>query len=139
MAIARDRHYHRPPDYLVIEPEDTSGRTVNLQQTNTNGYKFQGDAKELREAELHVASWGEEGKFYDPNPEYQNKIKELFSKYRYRLDTNFAKIDRIEHREIERFKNEILDKKIHGHHIKTWAKLVGNRRQDILNLIKELI
>ena len=139
VALARDRHYHSPPDYLVIEPEDTSNRTANLQQTNTNGYKFQGDAKELRKAELHVASWGEEGKFYDPNSEYQDKVKELLGKYRYRLDTNFAKIDRIEHREIERFKSEILDKKIHGHNIKTWAKLVGNRRQDTLYLIKELI
>lgn len=38
VAEARDLHYHRPPDYLVFEPEDTSERTVNLQQTNTNGY-----------------------------------------------------------------------------------------------------
>ena len=38
VAEARDRHYHRPPDYLVFEPEDTKERTANLQQTNTNGY-----------------------------------------------------------------------------------------------------
>ena len=38
VAEARDAHYHRPPDYLVFEPEDTSNRTSNLQQTNTNGY-----------------------------------------------------------------------------------------------------
>ena len=37
VAQARDLHYHRPPDYLVFEPEDTSDRTSNLQQTNTNG------------------------------------------------------------------------------------------------------
>jgi hypothetical protein len=42
VAKARDDHYHKPPDYLVLEPEDTKARTRNLQQTNTNGYKFQG-------------------------------------------------------------------------------------------------
>lgn len=41
LALARDTHYHNPPDYLVVEPEDTTTRTANLQQTNTNGYKFQ--------------------------------------------------------------------------------------------------
>lgn len=50
LAIARDNHYHNPPNYLVVEPEDTSTRTANLQQTNTNGYKFQGTPKELAEA-----------------------------------------------------------------------------------------
>ncbi len=39
IAEARDQHYHKPPDYLVVEPEDTSRRTKNLRQTNTNGYK----------------------------------------------------------------------------------------------------
>ena len=37
VAEARDKHYHNPPDYLVMEPEDTTARTRNLQQTNTNG------------------------------------------------------------------------------------------------------
>jgi len=41
VAHARDTHYHNPPDYLVLEPEDTTERTRNLQQTNTNGYKLQ--------------------------------------------------------------------------------------------------
>ena len=43
VAEARDSHYHNPPDYLVLEPEDTSKRTRNLQQTNTNGHKWQHD------------------------------------------------------------------------------------------------
>jgi hypothetical protein len=41
VARARDTHYYRPPGYLVLEPEDTSARTRNLRQTNTNGYKIQ--------------------------------------------------------------------------------------------------
>ena len=43
-------HYHKPPDYLVFEPEDTSERTANLQQTNTNGYKLQQDKCSLSAA-----------------------------------------------------------------------------------------
>src|ERR1017187_2752672 len=47
VAAARDNHYHNPPDYLVLEPEDTTARTRNLQQTNTNGYKWQGTDKQF--------------------------------------------------------------------------------------------
>lgn len=43
VAKARDDHYHNPPNYVVLEPENTSLRTQNLQQTNTNGYKFQNE------------------------------------------------------------------------------------------------
>ena len=31
-AKARDTHYHNPPNYIVIEPENTSARTRNLRQ-----------------------------------------------------------------------------------------------------------
>ncbi|MBM4607289.1 hypothetical protein GS575_33200 [Rhodococcus hoagii] len=41
LARSRDSHYHNPPDYLTIEPQDTTGRTANLQQSNVNGYKLQ--------------------------------------------------------------------------------------------------
>jgi hypothetical protein len=50
VAKARDDHYHNPPDYLVVEPEDTTKRARNLQQTNTSGYKFQGSTAKLEEA-----------------------------------------------------------------------------------------
>ena len=57
VAKARDTHYHNPPDYLVMEPEDTTARTRNLQQTNTNGYKWQGTPDQFRDAQAFVASW----------------------------------------------------------------------------------
>ena len=46
VARSRDDHYYQPPHYLVREPEDTSARTANLQQTVTNGFRIQetGDA-----------------------------------------------------------------------------------------------
>ena len=61
MAKARDDHYHNPPDYLVLEPEDTKARTRNLQQTNTNGYKFQGTAAQFQEAQKIVQAWEPQG------------------------------------------------------------------------------
>jgi len=60
LAIARDSHYHNPPDYLVFEPEDTTSRTTNLQQTNVNGYKFQGNKELLKRAQTIVNGWGYE-------------------------------------------------------------------------------
>lgn len=125
VAKARDDHYHHPPDYVVLEPEDTKSRTRNLQQTNTNGYVFQGSPEEFVEAEKLVASWGPGGSAYEPTPEYQAKIRALTKQARYRLDTNFAKIDRIVHPGIEKFKERVLGTRIHGMTIAEWAALFG--------------
>ncbi|WP_343785014.1 hypothetical protein [Wandonia haliotis] len=139
LASARDSHYHRPPDYLVFEPEDTSSRTSNLQQTNTNGYKFQGDSSLLKKAEKDILSWGANGKVYEPTVEYQTKLKGLLGKYPYRLDTNFAKMDRIQHESMEEFKSKVLESKLHGHRIKEWAKLISDSKTNTIDLIKDLI
>lgn len=88
VAKARDTHYHNPPDYLVLEPEDTSLRTQNLQQTNTNGYKWQSADSPEKEAELRqeaaslVASWGPDGATYSPDSEYQSRLRQLLGDYR---------------------------------------------------------
>lgn len=58
VARARDSHYHQPPRYVIVEPEDTSERPRNLQQTNTNGFRFQGSDSELQKATAFVNSWG---------------------------------------------------------------------------------
>ncbi len=132
IALARDDHYHNPPDYLVLEPEDTSSRTRNLQQTNTNGYKWQGTADKFLEAVDLVESWGLSGQKYDPTPEYQHQIRELFSKYKYRLDTNFAKMDRIAHADIETFKNRVLQTVFHGMTIADWSRLLNKGADDLI-------
>ncbi len=124
VAMARDLHYHRPPGYLVFEPEDTSARTRNLQQTNTNGYKFQGTQEQLREAEKIVRGWGEEARKYSFLPEYQAKLKTLMGRFSYRLDTNFAKMDRIEHATLETFKTRVEGTVIRGHSIKQWKRIL---------------
>lgn len=125
VAEARDKHYHKPPQYLVIEPEDTTSRTGNLQQTNTNGYKLQEEISDIIAAQKVVDRWGEELLCYKPDKEYQDLIKSLQAQFTYRLDTNYAKIDRIEHPQIEEFKKRVLNKLFHGKAIGNWARLLS--------------
>jgi len=140
VATARDTHYHNPPDYLVIEPEDTSTRTRNLQQTNTAGYKFQDDEKKFAEAKKIVKAWGKSGNKYLHTADYQKKLRELLSKFTYRLDTNFAKMDRIEHLEIEQFKKKVLKRVVEGHTIEEWAKIITSDDEKILaTAIEDLV
>ncbi|MBN1287536.1 MAG: hypothetical protein JXB47_19200 [Anaerolineae bacterium] len=122
LAMARDLHYHDPPNYLVIEPEDTKNRTINLQQTNTNGYKFQEGPERLALAVQEVEQWGAEGKIYKTAAVYQEKLRKLLGRYRYRLDTNFAKMDRIQHPGLEAFKAQVLNSTVYGYTIFEWAK-----------------
>lgn len=136
VAKARDDHYHNPPDYLVLEPEDTATRTSNLQQTNTNGYKFQGTPAQFSEAQAVVASWGRGGATYLPTPAYQARLRELIARFPYRLDTNFAKMDRIVHAEIEAFKNRVHGSQFHGMSIGEWNRLLS--RGDDATIKREL-
>jgi len=130
VAAARDNHYHNPPDYLVLEPEDTTQRTANLQQTNTNGYKFQGSNQELLEAQKIVELWGSEGRIYKPTREYQLQLRELLTRYKYRLDTNFAKMDRIVHPGIEQFKQRVFNIEMCGMQIGQWNRLLSSRKEE---------
>lgn len=125
VAMARDKHYHNPPDYLVLEPGDTTSRTSNLQQTNTSGYKFQGTQEQFLEAQSLVRQWGVEGTSYLPTVAYQQRLRELIVRYPYRLDTNFAKMDRIVHPEIEAFKNRVYKTIYYGHSIGDWNRLLS--------------
>jgi hypothetical protein len=137
VAKARDEHYHNPPDYLVMEPENTTARTRNLQQTNTNGYKLQ----EVSQASLNAAkqlieSWGEDGKAYKPNADYQARLRELMALLPYRLDTNYAKMDRIVHAELEAFKTRVMNTEVHGMTIRSWDKLFRASNKCSAALIK---
>lgn len=130
VALARDTHYHNPPDYLVLEPEDTTARTRNLQQTNTNGYKLQtNDPGEVARAEAIVRSWGPDGKLYKPTPEYQQQLRELQGRFNYRLDTNYAKMDRIVHAELEAFKTRVMNTEVHGMKVREWERLFRSKNE----------
>lgn len=124
VAASRDNHYNNPPHYLVLEPGDTSGRTRNLQQTNTNGYKLQ-DATEdhLEAAKRMMDGWTSRPKQYSTSPEYQAQLRQLLSALPYRLDTNYAKMDRIVHEELEAFKTRVLNTKVHGLKVREWDQL----------------
>ena len=132
VAKARDDHYHNPPDYLVLEPEDTTQRRANLQQTNTNGYKFQGTDEELFQAEEIVNSWGNDGRLYKPTQEYQMLLRELITRFKYRLDTNFAKMDRILHPGIEDFKKRVYQTHFSGMKVGQWNRLLASRREELI-------
>ncbi|MBJ6609129.1 MAG: hypothetical protein JG718_02100 [Candidatus Thiothrix moscowensis] len=135
IAKARDEHYHRPPDYLVLEPEDTSARTSNLQQTNTNGYKFQGTAAQYAQAQQMVQHWGANAGAYLPTREYQALLRELLAQFPYRLDTNFAKMDRIAHSTVEAFKAQVLATEFQGRSIGEWGRLFAKGDETSLGAI----
>lgn len=124
VANKRDEHYHRPPGYLCVEPEDTKLRTRNLQQTNVGGFKWQSaDKSDLRAATRLVES-SEYSSLPASSTGAQSLATELRNKYPYRLDTNFAKIDRIDHPEIEIFKTRMLELDARGRTIAGWTKLL---------------
>ena len=131
VAEARDVNYSNPPDYLIIEPEDTATRTRNLQQTNTNGYKFQGTRAQLEEAKKVVATWG--NLTYSPAAEYQAKLRALQGRFPYRLDTNYAKMDRIEHDELEAFKLKVLGSRFEGMTIREWSRVLYGENESAIS------
>ena len=137
VAAARDAHYHNPPNYLVLEPEDTTARTQNLQQTNTNGYKFQNEKSDIVKAEKLVKSWGTDGKKYLASEEYQNQIRTLIQGFNYRLDTNFAKMDRIRHEGIQEFKSRVHGTVYKGLSIGEWNTLISKGKEEDIQIAFE--
>lgn len=141
VASTRDDHYSNPPDYLIIEPIDTSERSSNLQQTNACGYKFQGTEEQLQQAVKDVQKWAKRNALGNltlrpASSEYQEMASLLMSKYPYRLDTNFAKIDRINHNDIESFKERVLNTIIYGKPLSYWSKLLS--RGDVIAIQQEM-
>lgn len=124
IAVTRDDHYFQPPDYLVQEPEDTSLRTANLQQTITNGHRCQETGDRLEEARAVVAGWPADLRTYSNEADVQNAVRDLLSRFNYRLDTNYAKIDRIDHAGLEAFKAQMLATEFHGKTILGWSQSI---------------
>lgn len=140
VAKSRDNHYHNPPDYLVLEPENTDERTRNLQQTCVNGHKFQGSREELEKAKLELSAKGSDIQYYVIDLPYQEEMQKIFNRYRYRLDTNFAKIDRIDNESIETFKERVLKTEIEGKAIKDWGRIFSRSSDEQMkNILQELL
>ena len=128
VAEARNAHYHNPPHYLVIEPEETSGRTANLRQSNTEGYVLQdGDRNKMNSAVQMAERLDLRVGGYDSGPDYQARVIQLRNAFAYRLDTNYAKIDRIEHQGIEDFKQLVFDTEYRGRTIGDWQRFFSSK------------
>jgi hypothetical protein len=52
-------------------------------------------------------------------------LRELIERFPYRLDTNFAKMDRIVHADIETFKTHVYETPFHGKTIGEWNRLLS--------------
>ena len=63
---------------------------------------------------------------------HQALVRELLGRYTYRLDTNFAKMDRIVHPEIEAFKKKIYGTELHGKTIGAWNRLLSQGSEDVI-------
>lgn len=129
IALARDTHYFAPPRYLVMEPQDTTDRTANLQQQNVEGYVFQPTPEIGVEAlNNYFNNFGLTNLNYPPSPELQQAIEDLRNNFRYRLDTNFAKLNRLQHVGINEFKRQVLNSELFetGHNIRFWSGIQNN-------------
>ena len=85
-----------------------------------------------------VNSWGAEGKIYQPVPDYGRRLRELTSKFPYRLDTNYAKIDRIAHVEIEKFKNRVMSTSFEQATVGEWSQLLASGNRTAIEKILKL-
>lgn len=129
VAKLRDQHYHNPPDYICEEPQDTTARTRNLQQTNVLGYKLQEQNRKRLQKVRHlhkVSPYQNHGPETETGQELARQLRDAAT---YRLDSNFAKIDRIDHPEIEDFKQEVLTSLFQKRSIQEWAKAVRTLRK----------
>lgn len=123
VAEARDKHYFKPVDYLVEEPQDTRARGAQLQQKNVSGWKCQTtDVTKLNQARLLLGA-----REWKPPYEEESKVivEQLRNMLTYREDTNFAKIDRIKHTDIEAFKSKVLGMTHLGRTVAEWTTILN--------------
>ena len=77
----------------------------------------------MERAQKLIAKWGGKNDRYRLTPEYQNLLRDLQSKFKYRLDTNYAKMDRVFHEGIEAFKSKVMNTTVEGRMIGEWSRL----------------
>lgn len=142
LAASRDSHYHKPPSYLIVEPQDTTTRTANLQQSNVNGYKLQVDDCDPSTLAALRSEFETTPFTGDPHSaEAQGRALSLMNQLVYRLDTNFAKIDRVGNADVEEFKTKILSDKYLGKTINQWKRILAdlNGKNDMARAKAETI
>lgn len=132
LASTRDRKYHQPPTYLCVEPENTADRTRNLRQSNVNGYRLQrATDSELAEAKAFADSSRQAFLNGSHTPQASQATREMMRKWNYRLDTNFAKIERIHEPTIEAFTDEMQGEVLNGGlTVAEWTATLRNLTSD---------
>jgi hypothetical protein len=119
VAKTRDEHYHQPLDYLVIEPEDTTARTANLRQANVAGFVLQSTDEAQKQAMRVLLG----GRWEHPYSDWSRSMtRVLRQNLAYREETNFAKLDRIDHSGIESFKANIMSMEYRGRTVAQWKR-----------------
>ncbi|RTX75016.1 hypothetical protein CD117_01600 [Mammaliicoccus sciuri] len=123
----RDRHYNKPPNYILVEPSDTSSRTKNLQQSNVEGYSFQNSNDLLEKAYEFTENSGLLNIDYPLSEDEWKLLEELKNKFPYRLDTNFGKLNRINNVGINDFKDKVYAQKKFNKTIGYWKKISNDK------------
>lgn len=127
VARYRDEHYNNPPQYLVSPPDDNEGRIASMLLRNVEGYVLQPSNTEsdLAKVKLIQDALLAQADVTKPHHEHTAELtRHLRANLNYRLDTNFAKIDRIDHPQIEDFKKRNLDREYLGHSFREWRKVL---------------
>jgi len=117
----RDRKWFKPPKELITEPNDTTSRTSNLQQTNVIFWELQ-SGNDI--AKTIVAGWPDED--YSTDSATQTRINHLIDHpdISYRQENqNRNKIQRINFAEIDDFRQSMSEKKICGKTLKSWQEM----------------
>ena len=65
-------------------------------------------------------------------PAYQELLRGLMRRYPYRIETNYAKLDRIIHPKIEAFKQQVLEGEFHGLRVREWAGILASTNANFL-------
>ena len=85
-----------------------------------------------------MAGWSADLRSYSHEAHVQGAIADLMARYTYRLDTNFAKINRVDHRSLERFKSRMLGLSLHGRTVAQWSRLLSRTPEAGADAIMEL-
>lgn len=144
MSIAkrRDAHYNKPPKYLVSPPDDNEGRIASMLLRNVEGHVLQPSNTEADLARVKVIQDAlmEKADLGVPHDQHTAELtKHLRQNLNYRLDTNFAKIDRIRHDDVEEFKTRNLDREYLGRTFREWRQILRDLKSDDVEVRKSAL
>ena len=127
VAEVRDAHYNRPPRYLVSPPDDNEGRIASMLLRNVEGHVLQpsNSPEALDRVRVIQEALLDKADLAMPHHEVTAELtRHLRANLTYRLDTNFAKIDRIDHPGIEEAKSRNLARTHLGRTFAEWQQVL---------------